>query len=252
MLFRSTENAIATKTSDQASANATASDAKRLLVDARAALAAAERYLRDMHTTFKLKSQNYETNQKVRADELEALSKAIEIISSGSVAGSASKHLPTLVQTNAKKAVAAKATSFLQVRAVQKASAKNVIQQVSAFLQSKNKNLLDGKSNILSLAAFKVLSASHEQQGAGAAFDKVIKMIKELVARLEQEAADEAKHKAFCDKELKENKLVRNKKTEETNALQAKSEELSAIIAKLGVEIADLEAGEAALGKAMN
>jgi hypothetical protein len=242
-----TQDAIATKTSEQAGANATASDAKRQLVDARAALAAAEKYLKDMHTTYKLKSQNYETNQKVRAEELVALEKAIEIISSGAVAGSAQKHLPTLAQTEKK---ATKSVSFLQIR--QKASAKNVIQSVSALLQSKNKNLLDGKSNVLSLAAFKVLSASHDKAAMGGNFDKVINMIKELVARLEQEAAEEAKHKAFCDAELKENKLTRNKKTDKVNDLTAQHDELSAIIAKLGSEIATLEKAEADLIKAMN
>jgi len=51
---------------------------------------------------------------------------------------------------------------------------------------------------------------------------------------------------------LKDNKLVRNKKTDEVNSLQAKHDELAAIIAKLGTEIANLEQAEADLVKAMN
>jgi hypothetical protein len=244
-----TEDAIATKTSEQAAQNGIASDAKRQLVDARAALKAAEKYLADLHTTFTLKSQNYEGNQKVRAEEIEALSKAIEIISGGAVSGSAKKHLPTLVQESAKKAV--RAVSFLQKAKVNNG---NVIQRVSAFLQAKNKNLLDNKSNNLSLAAFRILAASHEKAAAGmtSPFDKVVGMIKDMISKLESEAAEEAEHKAFCDKELKENKLLRNKKTDEVNGLQARAEELSAMIANLGSEIAALEEAEAGLVKAMN
>ena len=45
-----------------------------------------------------LKSADYESRQSLRAEELEALDKAIEILASGSVSGAADKHLPALVQ----------------------------------------------------------------------------------------------------------------------------------------------------------
>ena len=44
-------------------------------------------------------------------------------------------------------------------------------------------------------------------------FGKVIEMIKNLLTKLKVEAADEATHKAWCDKELKKNKLRRNEKS---------------------------------------
>merc|ERR1719291_1652851 len=61
-------------------------------------------------------------------------------------------------------------------------------------------------------------------------FVKVIDMIKALLAKLKEEAAAEADHKAWCDKELKDNKLKRNKKTSQSEKLQAEIADLSATI----------------------
>merc|ERR1712008_281699 len=43
---------------------------------------------------------DFESRQQLRTEELEAIAKAIEIISSGAVSGNADKYLPTLVQTS--------------------------------------------------------------------------------------------------------------------------------------------------------
>ena len=50
-------------------------------------------------------------------------------------------------------------------------------------------------------------------------------MIKDMIAKLVKEAEEEAEAKAWCDKELKENKLTRTAKTEERNQLQSKARE---------------------------
>merc|ERR1719265_2156316 len=82
-------------------------------------------------------------------------------------------------------------------------------------------------------------------------FAKVIKMIKELITRLEEEAAAEAAHKGFCDKELKNNKIKREEKTSEVNELTATKEKLEGEIASLAKDLEDLAAAQAALAKAM-
>merc|ERR1719281_853073 len=64
----------------------------------KATVAEAETYLADLTTQCTLKSEAFEGRQKMRAEELEAIEKAIEIISGGAVKGSAEKHLPSLVQ----------------------------------------------------------------------------------------------------------------------------------------------------------
>merc|ERR1719420_1887794 len=69
-------------------------------------------------------------------------------------------------------------------------------------------------------------------------FKKVTKMIKDMINKLMEEAADEAEHKGFCDTELGTNKITRDSKSEEAAALQAEVDELTADIAKMSSEIA--------------
>merc|ERR1719335_2111467 len=56
------------------------------------------KYLADLKATCAQKASDFEARQQLRAEEIEAIEKAIEIISSGAVAGAAEEHLPTLVQ----------------------------------------------------------------------------------------------------------------------------------------------------------
>merc|ERR1719446_130259 len=69
-------------------------------------------------------------------------------------------------------------------------------------------------------------------------FDKVIQMIKDLVAKLKEEAAAEAEHKAWCDEQLKSNKIKVEKKTSKVNKLTATVESLTETIKSMGEKIA--------------
>jgi len=80
-------------------------------------------------------------------------------------------------------------------------------------------------------------------------FDKVITMIEDLLEKLKEEAASEADHKAFCDKELKKNKLKRNKKQSEVDTLRAQIEEKAASIADMAKKISTLAEEQASLRK---
>merc|ERR1719161_954681 len=68
------------------------------LADAQDGMATDEKYLADMKATFKAKSAAFADNQKVRAEEIAAMKKAMEILSSPAVQGHAKKYLPKLVQ----------------------------------------------------------------------------------------------------------------------------------------------------------
>merc|ERR1719506_2312368 len=76
-------------------------------------------------------------------------------------------------------------------------------------------------------------------------------MIKDLITKLEEEAAAEAAHKGWCDKELHDNKVKRDTKTAEVQELTAKKEALEADIATLAKQLQELAAAQAALAKAM-
>merc|ERR1719335_1738985 len=107
---------------------ADSAEAKGKLADAKALLEETEKYLADLKATFQAKTAAYETNQKVRAEEIEAIAKAIEIISDPKVSGAADKHLPGLVQK-------AKAVSLLQVsRSSERVS---VRQRAAEFLRQR-------------------------------------------------------------------------------------------------------------------
>jgi len=82
-------------------------------------------------------------------------------------------------------------------------------------------------------------------------FDKVKKMIKDLIVRLMEEANEEAEHKGWCDTELSTNEQTRKEKTEAVETLHAESDELEASIAKLTADVADLTVAVASLDAAM-
>merc|ERR1719240_2545431 len=174
------------------------------------------------------KTVDFESRQKLRQEELDAIVQAIDIMSSDAVAGSGAKHLPTLIQKGASSLVQLRSTSQSPV---QKA--------VATFLEDKAQVT---KSRILSLLAVKVSADP---------FKKVTKMIKDMITKLTEEANEEAEHKGFCDTELGSNKQTRDTKTEESETLKAAIGELTALVAKLSSEIAALGEAIASIDAAM-
>jgi chromosome segregation ATPase len=187
-----------------------------------------EKYLAETTAMCEQKASEFESRQALRDEEQVALGKAIEIMSGGSVSGAADKHLPALVQ----KSFALRASKG--VAPIQK--------QVAVFLQGR---ATKSESRLLQRIAAQV---------ADGPFDKVKKMIEDLIAKLAQEAAEEADHKAWCDGELHSNKNTRDTKSEEVDHLTARSDKLSAQISSLATDIAGLEdeiaAAQAALAEA--
>jgi len=163
--------------------------------------------------------------------EMEAIDKAIEIISSGAVAGSAGKHLPgSLVEVS---------SSFAQLRAVAETPQLKSQAAVAAFLQGRAAQL---KSKVLAALAVRV---------AEDPFVKVRKMIKDLIVRLMEEANAEAEHKGWCDTELATNEQTRTEKTDAVANLKSQIDELEASIVKETQEIADLTTALSQLAAAM-
>merc|ERR1712113_781908 len=59
-----------------------------------------QKYLDDLTATCEQKSADFQSRQQLRAEEIEAIQKAIEIISSSAVSGNADTYLPTFLQVH--------------------------------------------------------------------------------------------------------------------------------------------------------
>jgi uncharacterized phage infection (PIP) family protein YhgE len=180
-----------------------------------------EKYFADLNVQCQTKSEEFDARQKMRAEELEAIAKAIEVMSGDTVSGAAETHLRTFVQTR----------SFALLRANVLAANERAaaVHRVAIFLQGRAEK---ADSRILAKLAARVTETGP--------FDKVVEMIKDLIQKLTTEAAEEADQKSWCDAELKSNKETRDAKTEEVNRLTARSEMLHAQIAQLTSELEEL------------
>merc|ERR1712187_466028 len=73
-------------------------DAEGELEDTTTTRDADQKHLDELKATCTQKAADFESRQQLRAEELQAIEKAIEILSSSAVSGNADKYLPTLVQ----------------------------------------------------------------------------------------------------------------------------------------------------------
>merc|ERR1719161_1517106 len=77
-----------------------AADGKGALADVTSTRDDDSRYLADVTATCELKASAFAERQKTRAGEIEAIKKAVDILSGGAVSGASQKHLPQLMQMN--------------------------------------------------------------------------------------------------------------------------------------------------------
>jgi hypothetical protein len=185
-------------------------------------------YLSDLSSLCEKKTAEFKSRTKLREEEIEALEKAIEIISGDDV-DDAKKHLPSLLTYEL-----GKASSFAQLRS--STSSPNQM-RAADFLREEAVRL---SSNVLSTLAMEARADP---------FGKVKKLIQELINRLMEEATNEAEHKGWCDKELATNKHTRETKSAEVDELTASIEGLEAdiknlkkTIKKKSEEVAKIEA----------
>jgi hypothetical protein len=197
-----------------------AAEAKGDLADTTATKEEDTTYLNALVAQCDQKSKDYENRQTLRSEELEAITKAIEIIQSPSVSGAGETYLPQLIQKSASTKHAFSLLRSDAVRPIQK--------NVAVFLADRARTL---ESRVLSAVATKVRDGP---------FDKVKKMVKDLIVRLMEEATQESEHKGWCDTELGTNKQTREDKSEDVDMLVAKKDQLTADIAKLSDQIAGI------------
>jgi hypothetical protein len=192
-----------------------------------------EKYLKDLTTECDKKSTDFAARQKLRAEELEAIHKAKEIIASPDVTGLGEKHLPQLIQVTKAKATK-KSMALLRSNADAPVRAK-----LMAFLSNRAKST---QSKLLLSLAEKV---------ADGPFDKVKKMIKDMIVKLMEEATEESEHKGWCDTEMASNKQTREDKSDSVSTLSAQQELLTAKISTLGSDMAELSDAISAIDAAV-
>jgi len=186
-----------------------------------------EKTLSEMTTECTEKRLSFQEKQQLRAEEIEAIAKAIEILSSSEVSGNAEKYL-ALPQR--------KGASLAQARSLR---AGGVHRRIREFLEHEGQRL---KSQRLVMLAERVMADP---------FAKVKSMIDAMITRLLEEANQDAQHEGFCDTEMGKNKVTRTKLQEDIDGLSAAIESGKANIVELSEDTEELTKEVAALEKAM-
>jgi len=206
------------KTAELADTDEKNAQAKEDLEDTKKSLAADEEFLMMLKEKCAMTDKEWEERQKTRQLEMEAVSKALAVLSGDDAHDLFTRTFnPALVQTG--EAVAAK----------RREEASQLLSQVAKRLNSPR----------LSALAYRVRLD---------AFTRVKKAIDDMVAQLLKEKADEIKHKDFCVDEFNTNQLQTEKKERAKADLIAKIEDLEMTIKalteaidKLKAEIAEMQ-----------
>merc|ERR1712203_1136314 len=203
------EEQIDKKTSELANTDEKNAAAKEDIEDTKKSLSADEEFLMMLKEKCSMTDKEWEERQKTRQLEMEAVSKALAVLS-----GDDAHDLFTRTFNPA----------FLQVDRQDSRRAR-----ASQLLSSVAKRLNNPK---LSNLAYRVRLD---------AFTRVKKAIDDMVAQLLKEKADEIKHKDFCTDEFNKNQLQTEKKEREKKDLIAKIEDLEMTIKSLADAIAKLK-----------
>merc|ERR1719410_2127930 len=200
---------IDTKTAELADTDEKNAQAKEDIEDTKKSLSADEQFLMMLKEKCSMTDKEWEERQKTRQLEMEAVSKALAVLS-----GDDAHDLFTRTFNPA----------FLQTAAtmMNRQRASEILSQVAR------------KFNNPRLAA---LAYSVRLD----AFTRVKKAIDDMVAQLLKEKADEIKHKDFCVDEFNTNQLQTEKKEREKADLIAKIEDLEMTIKALTEEITKLK-----------
>jgi hypothetical protein len=210
------EASVASKTATLATTKETLATAKGDLKDTKASLSADQAFLLEMTERCTKGDYEYERRQKMRSDEISAVSQAIVILDTDEVRDGQATTFKFLQMSS-------RSTSLLRVNrnANRRALAVNLLNKVVAQAPA---------------LAFILLSAKKDP------FAKVVKAIDDLSAKLKTEMADEVKHKDFCDNELHENKVDEEKKQAKLDSLESQLQDLDAHKKKVEDTIAALKA----------
>merc|ERR1719401_2218904 len=203
---------IDTKTQELADTDLKHAQSKQDFADTSASLAADEEFLTMLKEKCQMTDKEWEERSKTRQLEMEAVSKALAVLSTDDAHDLFTKTFnPSFLQASTTK------TSD------RRAEASKMLSQVAHKLQSPR----------LATLAVKVRLD---------AFTRVKKAIDDMITQLLAEKADEIKHKDFCVDEFNTNELQTEKKERTKQDLIAKVEDLDMTIDQLTKAIDNLKA----------
>jgi len=199
---------------------------KNDLEDTQETLAEDTKYLADLGTTCAAKTKEWDARCKARSEELLALSDTIKILNDDDALELFKKTLPS--------------ASFLQIQVSQSQLRAKALEMIHA---TQNHRLLK-KSLSLDFIALAL-------QGRKVGFEKVIKLMDEMVVTLKKEQVDDDNKKEYCTIELD---LADDKKKELERAISDSEKAIAEVeegISTVTEEIKALEDGIAALDKSV-
>jgi len=196
---------------------------KNDLGDTEEALTANKDFLANLEKNCEIKKKEWEVVVKTRAEELAALADTIKVLNDDDALELFKKTLPS-------------ASSLMQIQVSSLATRKRALVMLKQFMQ---RNLHHDHIGFIALAL----------EGKKVGFDKVLKMIDDMISTLKVEQADDDAKKEYCAKELdaaddKKKNLERDFSDQETGISNANED-----IAKLAEEIDVLKASIKKLDK---
>jgi len=186
-------------------------------------LAEDTQYLAELKKGCATKEAEWEARCKVRAEELVALSETIEALNADDALELFKKTLPSA------------SSSFVQV------------EQRAATLRARALQLLRSAPSRGAEIDLVLLA----MQGKTAGFEKVIKLIDEMMVNLKKEQADDDNKKLYCETELDKSEDQKKELERGIEVSDTAIEDLKAAIATWTQEIADLKASISALDKSV-
>merc|ERR1712079_281753 len=196
---------------------------KNDLGDTEEALAANKEFLANLEKNCEIKKKEWEVVVKTRAEELAALADTIKILNDDDALELFKKTLPS-------------ASSLMQIQVSAHATRKRVLTMLKRFMREKP---VHDRIGFIALAL----------EGKKIGFDKVIKMIDDMIATLKIEQADDDAKKEYCGKELDAADDKKKGLEHTIGDLETAIEGANEAIAKLAEEIAALTAGIKELDK---
>jgi len=204
------------------------SEKEGLLSEETTARAADQGFLDAVTTTCEDKAKAWDDRSKSRAGELTALTEAKAQLQAGGEKYDANAKLVGFVQKPA--------PSFLQTRGPRR------VRELLAFLSRKAH----------ALRSRRLAKLVHTVGLAGDHFVKVRGIIKDLIARLEDDAEGEATQKSFCDTEMKKSIEKRDEETANMETYSADIDKTKSQIIDLNEKITELGSEIAELHKSLN